>query len=515
MFFALKAAKHGKVLLITKANKSDSNTSWAQGGIAGVFSSGDSFEKHVNDTLVAGDGLCDEAVVRRVVTEGPLRIRELMGYGAQFDTDAQGNLRLGREGGHSENRILHSHDATGAEISRALVDAVSREKNIEVVEHLFAVDLITQHHLGMYVNRGTPDLQCYGVYALDLGTRQMKTLLARVTVLASGGAGNVYFSTTNPPVATGDGVAMAHRAKARISNMEFYQFHPTALYDPAGARPAFLITEALRGKGAYLRNSFSKERFMHKYDARLELAPRDIVARSIDNEIKVGGTEYVYLDATHIPKEDLLRDFPTIYEKLLTKGIDISKDMIPVVPAAHYMCGGIEVDAAGRSSIQNLFAIGECSCTGLHGANRLASNSLLEALVYGHDAAEAATPLMRSTAYHTDIPAWNEHDITNTDEWVLISHNLREVQQLMTSYVGIVRTDLRLQRAWRRLRLIHEEVENFYDRTRISPELCELRNLVAIAYLIVKCAMIRKESRGLHYNTDYPAHQRKPYDTIL
>jgi L-aspartate oxidase len=515
LFFALKTADKGKVLLITKATKQESNTRWAQGGIAGVFGSEDSFEKHVQDTLVAGDGLCNEDVVRMVVTDGPTRIRELMDYGAHFDRGSDGRLELGREGGHSANRILHSHDATGAEISRALVAACANHPNIEIVEHLFAVDLITQHHLGMYVNRGTPNIECYGVYALDLRTRHMVTILARVTVLASGGAGNVYFTTTNPNVATGDGVAMAHRAKARIANMEFYQFHPTALYDPTGARPAFLITEALRGKGAYLRNSFSKERFMHNYDARLELAPRDIVARSIDSEMKTSGTEFVYLDATHIPKADLLHEFPTIYERLLQRGIDLTKDMVPVVPAAHYMCGGIEVDKHGHTSIHNLFAIGECSCTGLHGANRLASNSLLEALVYGYNASLAATELAPRNDFKTGVPPWNDHELTSPDEWILISHNLREVQQLMSNYVGIVRTNLRLERAWRRLRLIHEETEGFYQRTKISPELCELRNIIACAYLIVKSAFIRKESRGLHYNTDYPVHQPRVYDTVL
>lgn len=515
LFFALKAAHSGKVLLITKATRQESNTRWAQGGIAGVFGSEDSFEKHVQDTLIAGDGLCNEAVVRMVVTDGPTRIRELMDYGTHFDRAQDGTLELAREGGHSANRILHSHDATGAEISRALIEACAKHPNIEIVEHLFAVDLITQHHLGMYVNRGTPNIECYGVYALDLRTRHMVTVLAKVTVLASGGAGNVYFTTTNPNVATGDGVAMAHRAKARISNMEFYQFHPTALYDPTGARPAFLITEALRGKGAYLRNSFSKERFMHNYDKRLELAPRDIVARSIDSEMKTSGTEYAYLDATHIPKADLLHEFPTIYERLLQRGIDMTKDMIPVVPAAHYMCGGIEVDKDGRTSIHNLFAIGECSCTGLHGANRLASNSLLEALVYGHNAAQAATAVALQNDYKIEVPPWNDHELTSPDEWVLIGHNLREVQQLMSNYVGIVRTNLRLERAWRRLRLIHEETESFYQRTKISPELCELRNIIACAYLIVKSAFIRKESRGLHYNTDYPVHQNRVYDTVL
>ncbi len=515
LFFALKAADHGQVLVITKANPADSNTQWAQGGIAGVFADGDSFEKHVQDTLIAGDGLCDEAVVRTVVTEGPERIRELMGYGAEFDRAEDGTLELGKEGGHSAHRILHARDATGAEISRALLAAVARHPNIRVVDHLFALDLITQHHLGIYVNRGHPDITCYGLYALDLTTRQTVTILARATVLATGGAGNVYFTTTNPPVATGDGVAMALRAKARIANMEFYQFHPTALYDPTGTRPAFLITEALRGKGAYLRNSFDKRRFMLDADPRAELAPRDVVARGIDLEMKTSGTDYVLLDATHLPAHELKEEFPTIYERCLAKGYDITKDLIPVVPAAHYQCGGIEVDAEGRSSIRRLYAIGECSHTGLHGANRLASNSLLEALVYGHRAGLDAVRAVADVGYQHDVPNWDDRGAVSPDEWVLISHNLRELQTLMSNYVGIVRTNLRLERAMRRIDLIYTETESYYQRTRLSPELCELRNLIAIAYLIVKSARIRRESRGLHTTTDYPQHLPKANDTVL
>lgn len=515
LFFALKAAAHGRVLVLTKANPADSNTQWAQGGIAGVFADGDSFEKHVQDTLIAGDGLCNEAVVRTVVTEGPERIRELMAYGAEFDRAPDGTLELGREGGHSEHRILHSRDATGAEISRALLDAVARHPNIQVVDHLFALDVITQHHLGHYVNRGHPDITCYGLYALDLNSRQTVTILARATVLATGGAGNVYFTTTNPPVATGDGVAMALRAKARIANMEFYQFHPTALYDPTGARPAFLITEALRGKGAYLRNSFDKRRFMQDVDPRAELAPRDVVARGIDMEMKTSGTDFVLLDATHIAAHELREEFPTIYERCLAKGYDLTKDMIPVVPAAHYQCGGIEVDAEGHSSIRRLYAIGECSHTGLHGANRLASNSLLEAMVYAHRAALDATASSAHWTYQADVPDWDDRGAVSPEEWVLIAHNQREIQTLMSNYVGIVRTNLRLERAMRRIDLIFHETESYYQRTRLSPELCELRNLIAIAYLIVKSARIRRESRGLHSTTDYPDKLAAAYDTVL
>lgn len=513
--FALKAAEHGNVLVVTKRNKENSNTRWAQGGIAGVFAEGDSYDKHVNDTLIAGDGLCKEDVVRMVVEEGPARIEELMTWGARFDREKDGTLMLGKEGGHSENRILHSRDATGAEISRALIAAASQHPNIEIDENLFAVDLITQHHLGMYVNRGTPNISCFGIYALELESREVQTILAKQTVLASGGAGNLYFTTTNPAVATGDGVAMTYRAMGRVANMEFFQFHPTALYDPSGARPAFLITEALRGKGAFLRGAYDKERFMHRYDERLELAPRDIVARSIDNELKVSGMEYVYLDATHIAPEELKAEFPTIYEHCRERGLDITQDYIPVTPAAHYMCGGVLTDKKGRSSIQNLFAIGECSCSGLHGANRLASNSLLEALVYAHHACDEAIEAATQTKWNDAVPDWNAKDVSNTDEWVLISHNLRELQHIMSNYVGIVRSNARLDRAQRRVELIYQETEAFYQRTRISPELCELRNLISCAYLTIKCAGIRKESRGLHFTQDYPQKLPQAYDTVL
>jgi L-aspartate oxidase len=512
---ALKAAQIGKVLVVTKARKEESNTKYAQGGIAGVFSDRDSFEKHVQDTLIAGDGLCKEDVVRFVVEEGPDRIRELMEIGAKFDRREDGTLSLGKEGGHSENRILYARDATGFEIERALVEAVSNHPNITVSEHFFAIDLITQHHLGMYVNRGTPGIQCYGAYALDIQQEKVIKILARITVLASGGAGNVYFATTNPSVTTGDGIAMTYRAMGRVANMEFMQFHPTSLYDAAGTRPAFLITEALRGKGAVLKSFWDRKTFMEKYDPRKDLAPRDIVARAIDNEMKVSGSVHVWLDATHLPAEEIKAEFPTIYEKCLTKGIDITKDMIPVVPAQHYTCGGVWVDAQGRSSIERLYACGEVTCSGLHGANRLASNSLLEGIVYAHRIFESVQHNFSSFDFHPNVPEWNDAGVTKPDEWVLIAHNLREVQNLMSNFVGIVRSDLRLERAMRRLNLVYEETEAFYRKTKVSPELCELRNVITCAYLVVKCAGIRKESRGLHFTTDYTGKAGVGFDTVL
>ncbi len=511
---ALKLAREHQVMVITKTEMGETNTRWAQGGIASVTDRGDTFEQHVADTLDAGDGLCHEDVVRMVVENGPARIQELIDYGANFDRDEHGVLMLGREGGHSANRILHAKDATGWEIQRTLLEQISLHPNLTVVEDLFAMDLITQHHLGMYINRGTPDIECYGVYALDLSTRRVVTILSKVTVLATGGAGNVYASTTNPPIATGDGIAMAYRAMARVANMEFNQFHPTAFYDP-NSKPAFLITEALRGKGALLRNSYSKDEFMFKYDSRGSLAPRDIVARAIDNEMKISGMDYMLLDATGIPGEELKEEFPTIYDTLHKKGIDITQEMIPVVPASHYICGGILIDHNGHSSINRLYACGECTCTGLHGANRLASNSLLEGVVYADNIFHTIKGLNQKLSWKMDIPEWNEKDVVNTEEWVLISHNLREVQTLMSNYVGIVRSDLRLERAARRLELIYQETETFYQKTKISPELCELRNIITIAYLIIKSASIRKESRGLHYTTDYPVKRSQIWDTIL
>ncbi len=511
---ALKMAQHHKVLVLTKTERGETNTAYAQGGVASVTDELDTFEKHVADTLDAGDGLCDEDVVRMVVENGPDRIQELLDYGANFDREDNGELMLGKEGGHSEHRILHAKDATGWEIQRVLLEQASKNSNIEILEHFFVLDLLTQHHLGRYINRGTPNINCYGVYALNLESRKVIRILSKITVMATGGSGNVYASTTNPPIATGDGIAMAYRAMARVANMEFNQFHPTAIYDP-GQSPAFLITEALRGKGAILKRPYSKEEFMQEYDPRKSLAPRDIVARAIDTEMKKSGMEYVLLDATHIPAHELTDEFPTIYKTLLKKGIDFTKDMIPVVPASHYICGGILIDKIGRSSIQSLYACGECTCSGLHGANRLASNSLLEGLVYGQNIYEAIKDATKGITWEEEIPEWNEKGTSNTEEWVLISHNFREVQSIMSNYVGIVRSDLRLERAMRRIDFIFQETEAFYQKTKVSPELAELRNIITIAYLIIKSASIRKESRGLHCTTDYPDKSGEIWNTVL
>jgi len=503
--YALKVADHGTVCMITKSNEDESNTKYAQGGIAAVTDEPDSFGKHIEDTLIAGDGLCNEEVVRMVITEAPERIRELISWGAEFDRKASGEFDLGKEGGHSENRILHHKDNTGYEIERALISQVRNHPNIEVLDHHFAVEIITQHHLGMYINSSTPDVACYGAYALNLKTNRTDAILARVTLMASGGAGNVYSSTTNPRIATGDGVAMVYRAKGRVNHMEFIQFHPTALYEP-GVQPAFLITEAMRGFGGILRNQ-QGEAFMERYDERGSLAPRDIVARAIDNEMKVRGDDFVYLDCTHLDAAKLKDHFPNIYTKCLSLGIDFTRDKIPVVPACHYMCGGITVDANGQSSIRNLLAAGECSSTGLHGANRLASNSLLEALVYSHRASKTAIDIRNQTSFVDGIPEWDIKGTEDPEEMVLITQSLKELQAIMSSYVGIVRSNIRLERALDRLQILNRETENMYRRTKLSPALCELRNLILVGYLVIKAARLRKESRGLHYSIDYPRNK--------
>lgn len=500
--FALKVASKGKVCVVTKSKITETNTSYAQGGIAAVTYEPDSFEKHIQDTLICGDGLCNPDVVRMVVEEAPSRIKELVEWGVNFDRNESGHFDLGREGGHSENRILHYKDITGAEIQRALVKQVNEHPNITVYENHFAIDVVTQHHLGVLVKRYYNNIECYGAYVLDCNTGLVKTILARVTLMATGGIGNVYYTTTNPPTATGDGIAMVYRAKGIVEDMEFVQFHPTALYNP-GERPSFLITEALRGFGAILRNQNGEE-FMHKYDPRGSLAPRDIVARAIDSEMKLSGHDFVYLDARHIDKKALFDHFPNIYQKCLSIGIDMSKDMIPVAPAAHYLCGGIKVDINGRTWINRLYAAGETAATGLHGANRLASNSLLEAAVFGHRAAMDALAHFQSYAIPEGIPAWNDEGTTNPEEMILITQSMKETQQIMSSYVAIVRSNLRLQRAAHRINLIFEETEELYKRSKVSRILCELRNMVEVSYLIIKSAQQRKQSVGLHYNIDYP-----------
>jgi len=504
--YALKVAKKcpdKKVLVITKTMADETNTKYAQGGIAGVTNlEHDSYEKHIEDTLVAGDGLCNSKIVDIVVKEGPERIQEVIDWGTQFDKDTDGEYKLGKEGGHSEFRILHHKDVTGKEIERALLEAAAGQKNIEIVKHCFVIDIITQHHLGFLVTKSTPDIECYGIYALDLQANKIVKILSRITVFATGGNGQVYRTTTNPKIATGDGVAMVYRAKGKIENMEFIQFHPTALYEPA-VSPSFLITEAVRGDGGILRNK-QEEAFMEKYDPRKDLAPRDIVARAIDNEMKKAGTEHVYLDCRHMDTKKFIEHFPNIYAKCKSIGIDVSKQMIPVAPAAHYSCGGIKTDEWGRTSIKYLYACGECASTGLHGANRLASNSLLEALVFGHRCYVDSVTAVDHNELKKTIPNWNAEGTTEPGEMILITQSAKELQLLMSDYVGIVRTNMRLQRAMKRLDLLHEEIEALYETTAVSPQLCEVRNLITVGYLIVKSAQFRHESRGLHFNTDYP-----------
>ena len=500
--FALKAAAHGRVAIVTKRARAESNTAWAQGGIASVTSTEDSFELHVADTLEAGAGLCDEAVVRQIVMDGPARIRELIDFGVHFDErelpDGSHELDLGREGGHSKRRILHARDVTGREIERALLAAIARHPQITVLENHMAVDLITLGKLG-YVSAD----RCLGIYVLNEATGEVVTLQGERVILATGGCGKVYLYTTNPGIATGDGVAMAWRAGAKIGNMEFIQFHPTCLFHPEAR--SFLISEAVRGEGGRLIDAQGQE-FMAKYHPKKELAPRDIVARAIDAEMKRSGARCVYLDVSHKPA-DFIRDrFPNIYENCLALGIDITRDPIPVVPAAHYQCGGVLTNENGASSLPGLFAIGEVACTGLHGANRLASNSLLEACVLAHRCCEAivaASPLDPSI-WQTDLPAWKSGGAVDVDELVVIYHNWDEIRHLMWDYVGIVRTTKRLQRAATRLRNLEREIQEFYWGYKVTTDLLELRNLATVAALIVDSALLRKESRGLHYTLDYP-----------
>ena len=502
MSYALKVAHKGSVALICKTTLEDANTYFAQGGIASVTNLlVDNFDKHIEDTMIAGDHISDRAAVEKVVREAPSQIQQLIDWGVEFDKKPDGAFDLHREGGHSEFRILHHADNTGAEIQKSLIRALRNHPNITIFDNHFAIEILTQHHLGVTVTRQTPDIECYGAYVLDIATNEVHTFLSRVTLMATGGCGAVYKTTTNPLVATGDGIAMVYRAKGTVKDMEFVQFHPTALYNP-GDRPSFLITEAMRGYGGVLRTLDGKE-FMHKYDERLSLAPRDIVARAIDNEMKLRGDDHVYLDVTHKDPEETRRHFPNIYEKCLSLGIDITKDYIPVAPAAHYLCGGIKVDLDAQSSIHRLYAVGECSCTGLHGGNRLASNSLIEAVVYADAAAKHSLERFEHYAFNEAIPLWNDEGTKMNEEMVLISQDAKEVGQIMSTYVGIVRTDLRLRRAWQRLDLLYEETEELFKQSVISRELCELRNIINVGYLIMRQAIERKESRGLHYNIDH------------
>ncbi len=506
--FALEAAGHGSVLVLTKRHRSEGSTQYAQGGVASVLAPDDDFDLHVQDTLVAGAGLCKREAVEVTVREGPDRIRWLLSLGVDLDREAPDRLHLTREGGHSRRRVAHAKDTTGREIERALLEACDA-RGIRIVEDQIAVDLVTSGKVGI----GGPN-RALGAYVQDRATGRIVAISARVTVLATGGAGKVYLYTTNPDVATGDGVAMAYRAGAAVANMEFFQFHPTCLYHPQAKN--FLISEALRGEGGILRNA-AGEAFMARYDARKELAPRDIVARSIDAEVKRRGDDCAFLDMTHLPKSFLIDHFPHIYATCKEFGIDMAVQPIPVVPAAHYQCGGVVTDLMGRTSIPALYAIGEVSCTGLHGANRLASNSLLEGLVFGRRAAiRSADELGEASGLAPALPEWNPGDALAPDEGVVVAHNWDELRRIMWNYVGIVRTMKRLERARTRIKLLRDEIRDYYWQYRVTPDLVELRNLADVALLIVECARHRKESRGLHFLADHPTtDERMVRDSVL
>lgn len=508
MSYALKVADagKGKVALVCKTTLEEANTAKAQGGIASVTNLlVDNFEKHIEDTMIAGDFISDPAAVEQVVRNAPDGIRDLVKWGVNFDKKEDGEFDLHREGGHSEFRILHHADDTGAEIQRGLMEAVRRHPNIEILENHFAVEIITQHHLGIRVTRRTPDIECYGAYVLNPDTGKVDTYLSRITLVATGGTGAIYAATSNPNIATGDGIAMVYRAKGKVKDMEFVQFHPTVLFNPKETHPAYLITEAMRGYGGILRLPDGEE-FMQKYDERGSLAPRDIVARAIDREMKIHGLDHVCLDVTHKNPEETKHHFPNIYAKCLSIGIDITKEFIPVAPSAHYMCGGIKVDLDGQSSIHRLYAVGECSCTGLHGGNRLASNSLIEAVVYADAAARHSLEVIDKYDFNERVPEWNDEGTMSNEEKVLIAQDVKEVNQIMSTYVGIVRSDLRLHRAWERLDLLYEETEHLFKRVKPTRDICELRNMINVGYLITRQALERKESRGLHYTIDYPRH---------
>lgn len=508
LFYALKVAEHGSVAILTKKQLSESNTNYAQGGIACVTSEEDTFDLHLQDTLRAGAGLCRGEVVREIVAEGPERLQELIHLNVPFSErrDAPG-YDLGKEGGHTKRRILHVGDVTGREIENALVEAVRAHPNIAIFENYVAVDLITSHKIKL----GDPN-RCLGLYALDAGANLVHTIRASAVVLATGGCGKVYLYTTNPSIATGDGVAIAYRAGVPIANMEFVQFHPTCLYHPL--ERSFLISEAMRGEGARLVDSRGRA-FMEAYDERADLASRDIVARAIDSEMKRTGAECAFLDITHKSRDFLRQRFPNIYTRCEELGIDIATQPIPIVPAAHYQCGGIVTDLHGATALPGLYAIGEVACTGLHGANRLASNSLLEAVVMAHRTAHRTAKDLSGLSHQRDLPPWHEGDAHDPDEAVVITHNWREIRQLMWDYVGIVRTNKRLQRALKRLQLLMREIHQYYWDFRITADLLELRNLALVSDIIVESALQRKESRGLHYTADYPETQQEARDTLL
>lgn len=525
---ALKLSEFGKVLIITKKQKAESNTNYAQGGIASVLGKDDNFELHIKDTLGCGAGLCNVASVEKIVKEGPIRINELIEYGVRFSKE-KGHLRLGKEGGHSRNRIVHAKDLTGKEIERALLYDISRNKNVEILEYFFAIDFLMGKNL-KNPSEINNTKKCYGIYALDAKNEKVIKIVAQKTILATGGFGQVYLHTTNPAIATGDGFAMAYRAGCELANMEFVQFHPTSLYEKEveDDTQVFLISEAVRGAGAVLKKKDGKE-FMHKYDKRKSLAPRDIVARAIDNELKKSGEKFVYLDLSSIGAKRIKDRFPNIYETCLRKGLDITKEMIPVVPAAHYACGGVKTDLNGKTNIENLFCCGEASMTGVHGANRLASNSLLEAVVFSDSIYEYVKNNFKEIKKNefltkkqlkdlsNNIYEWDDSGTKNADEWILISHNKKEIKEVMSDYVGIVRNTYRLKRAYTRVKMMKKEIKEFYNRTKVTVELLELRNLVLVAYLIIKSASKRNESRGLHYMLDYPKRDDTNFlkDTII
>ena len=493
-----------KIIIVTKADEDESNTKYAQGGLAVVTDfDKDNFQKHIDDTMRAGDGENNLEVVKMVIEEGPARFRELVEWGTRFDLEKDGDFKLGREGGHTENRIVHHKDITGAEIERALLETVKKSPNIEMLDHHYVIDLITQHHVpGKIFDKEKID--CYGAYILDEKNKKIKKITAKITLVATGGAGHVYKNTTNPIIATGDGIAFVHRARGKVSNMQYYQFHPTALYSKRDGM-LFLISEAVRGDGAKLRLK-NGEKFMQKYDEREELASRDIVARAIDNELKISGDEYVGLDCREMNHGKFKEHFPNIYQKCLDEGIDPFKQMIPVVPACHYLMGGIETDMNGQSSIKNLFAVGECTNSGLHGANRLASNSLLEGLVFGHNAAMKTVELLRINDFNFDdlkaIPEWNEEGMKMMDEMVMVSYLRRQLQEMMSDLVAIVRSNERLELAKKKQREIFDAVTELYNYSILSPQLSELRNLVNVSYLIIKQSIAMKENKGSFYNKD-------------